>query len=73
MTSQQLARRLIESQLDAAREMPGVTDPAQAALGCLSARLAIAAEHDPAVRKWLEREAERIERRTNRISQEQAA
>lgn len=61
-SSYDLARRMIELTLDAAGHIPGTNDRAQAALGRISVRLAIAAENNEWVRKWLARESEYLAR-----------
>lgn len=75
-SSQELSRRLIESTLDVAGHVPGIDNRAQAALGRLSTRLAIGAEMDHAIRRWLVTEiklAERDLRAAYRLNERKSA
>lgn len=60
-SSQELSRQFIQAALDAAGHMPGITDRAQAALGLIGARLAIAGEENNWMRVWMARETESLE------------
>ena len=60
-SSQDLAHRFVRTALDAAGHMPGINDRAQAALGLIQTKLAIAGENNNWIRDWLARETKRLD------------